>query len=69
MSELRDGENDTRGGSSETDVSVFTISPDGFAVWRRRDEGDAGREPGERVAERASVAVWRGVGWGCECHL
>jgi hypothetical protein len=29
VSELRDGENETRGGSSETEVSEFTISPVG----------------------------------------
>ena len=29
VSELRDGQNDTSGGSSETDASEFTISPAG----------------------------------------
>ena len=29
VSELRDGENDSRGGSSETEVSEFTINPAG----------------------------------------
>ena len=29
VSELRDGQNDTRGGSSETETSEFTISPAG----------------------------------------
>ena len=43
--------------------------PGGLAVRRRGDEGDAGREPAERVAERARVGRRRGGGWSCERHL
>jgi hypothetical protein len=43
VSELRAGENDTRGGSSETDASEFTISP-------------AGSPPGAAVTKATPVA-------------
>jgi hypothetical protein len=42
--------------------------PGGLAARGRRDEGDAGREPGEGVAERARVRCRRGVGWSGERH-
>ena len=55
VSDLRDGQNEIRGGSSDTDVSELTIRPAGWPSGAGGDEGDAGREPAERVAEGAHV--------------
>ena len=58
VSELRDGQNDSRGGSSETDVSELTIrpvgSPSGAAVMNATPVANLA----ECVAERARVGRW-----------
>ena len=69
VSELRDGQNETRGGSSETDVSELTISPagspSGAAVTNATPVANL---PSASRNERASGAG-AAVGWGCERHL
>ena len=68
VSELRDGQNETRGGSSETDVSEFTISPagspSGAAVTNATPVANL---PSASRNARASGAE-RGGGWSCERH-
>jgi hypothetical protein len=60
VSELREGANDSRGGSSETDVSEFTIrpagSPLGAAVTKATPVGNRPRASrNERVSGAAST--------------
>ena len=68
VSELRDGQNDTSGGSSETEASEFTISPagspSGAAVTKATPVANL---PSASRNERASGAA-RGD-WSCERHL
>jgi hypothetical protein len=68
VSELRDGQNDTSGGSSETARRRLRSTPRACRPappWRR----DAGGEPAGRGAKGARVGRRRGVGIGREHHL
>src|SRR5215218_860967 len=63
VSELREGQNATSGGSSETDVSEFTISPvgspSGAAVTNATPVANL---PSASRNERGSGAGWESVG-------
>ena len=70
VSELREGQNDTSGGSSETDVSEFTISPvgspSGAAVTKATP---VAKRPSASRNARASGADADGVGAGAACAI
>ena len=52
------GQNSTSGGSSDSAANDWQAKPDGYVFVHGGDDGDAGAELPEHVAERARVDRW-----------